>query len=184
MPKTARFDVELGAFVEEVCADLCRFECAAAAGCAPSAVWVEREVALGAGAYADIRVEPPGSPPFFVENKLEYAPADLVARIRRKFGEPHAAWRGADRLAIVLDRSAIAGWPDVEAALRAAVPGLIVDVWDVTAVLERIRATFGHAITDVSRANLLDVRTAIEQAQWRLAFDGKFPDDPRATTLL
>ncbi len=184
MPKTARFDVELGAFLEEICADLCRFECAASAGCAPSAVWVEREVALGAGAYADIRVEPPGGPPFFVENKLEYAPADLVARIQRKFGERHAAWRGADRLAIVLDRAAIAGWPDVEAALRAAVPGLAVDVWDVTAVLERIRETFGHAITGISRANLLDVRTAIERAQWRFAFDGKFPDDPLATTLL
>src|SRR6266478_6927571 len=154
MPKTARFDVELGAFLEEICADLCRFESAASAGCAPSAVWVGREVALGPDAYADIRVEPPGGRSFFVENKLEYAPADLVARLQRKFGEQHPAWRDADRLAIVLDRAAIAGWPDVEAALRAAVPGLIVDVWDVTAVLERIRATFGHAITDVSRANL------------------------------
>jgi hypothetical protein len=41
------FDSELGDFVEEICADLCRFECAATAGCEPAQVSVEREVALG-----------------------------------------------------------------------------------------------------------------------------------------
>src|SRR5439155_1339057 len=61
---------------------------------------------------------------------------------------------------------------------------LIVEVWDVAQLLARIRATFQHEITDISRTSLLDVRTAIERAQWRIAFDGKFPDDPRAATLL
>jgi hypothetical protein len=69
--------------------------------------------------------------------------------------------------------------------LRAApASGLAIEIWDVDDLLARMRVAFGHAITDISRASLPDVRTAIEQAQWRLAFDGKFPDDPRAGTLL
>lgn len=185
MPKTTRFDSELGAFLDEICADLCRFECAATAGCAPAQVSVEREVALTSDAYADMRVEWPGAPGFFVENKLEYAPGALVERIRYKYGEPSPAWRGAQRLAVILDRSAIPQWSAFEAALRAApAPGLAIEIWDVDDLLARIRATFGHEITVISRTGLLDVRTAIEQAQWRLAFDGKFPDDPRASMLL
>src|SRR5205814_10123479 len=103
MPTTARFDSELGSFVDEICADLCRFECATAAGCSPSDVSVEREVMLAPEIHADIRVEAPKSPPFFVENKLEYGPADLVARIRRKYGKASPAWRGAQKLAVLLD---------------------------------------------------------------------------------
>lgn len=184
MAPTARFDSELGSFVDEICADLCRFECAAAAGCAPSDVSIEREVTLAPEIHADIRVEAPGSPPFFVENKLEYAPADLVARIRRKYGTASPAWRGAKRLAVLLDRRAVPAGTDIDGALRAAAPGLAVEVWDVTDLLERIRVTFGAEITAISRASLLDVRAAIEQAQWRTAYGGKFVGDVRTTTLL
>jgi Carboxypeptidase regulatory-like domain len=56
------FDSELGNFVEEICADLSCFECAATAGCEPAQVSVEREVALGNDAFADIRVEAPKRP--------------------------------------------------------------------------------------------------------------------------
>ncbi len=179
------FDIELGAFVDEICAELCRVECAAASGCAPWQVSVEREVALGNDASADIRVEAPGAAPFFVENKLVYGPTDLIARLRRKYGQPTPAWRGAQRLAILLDRNAIPQWAEFERALRATVAaGLTVEVWDVAQLLARIRATFQHEITDLSRTSLLGVRTAIERTQWRTAFDGKFPDDPRAATLL
>jgi class 3 adenylate cyclase len=126
----------------------------------------------------------PNGPPFFVENKLEYTPADLVARIRRKYGTASAAWRGAQRLAILLDRAAVPAGTDIDGALRAAAPGLAVEVWDVKDLLRRIRETFGAEITSISRASLLDVRTAIEQAQWQTAYDGKFPNDLRSTTLL
>src|SRR5204862_7842490 len=178
---TARFDSELGSFVDEICADLCRFECAATGGCAPSDVSVEREVTLGPDLHGDMRIEPPHGAPFFVENKLEYATADLVARIRRKYGTASPAWRGAQRLAVLLDRTAVPAGTDIDAALRAAVAsGLAVEVWDVKDLIQRIRATFGAEIgATISRAGLLDVRTAIEQAQWRTAYDGKFPSDGR-----
>jgi adenylate cyclase len=186
MAPTVRFDSELGSFVDEICADLCRFECAAAGDCAPSDVSIEREVTLGPEAHADIRVEPPRGAPFFVENKLEYSTADLVARIRRKYGTASPAWRGAQRLAVLLDRTAVAAGTDIDGALRAATAGgLAVEVWDVKDVLQRIRTTFGAEIgATISRAGLLDVRAAIEQAQWRTAYDGKFPSDARTTTLL
>ncbi len=179
------FDSELGDFVEEVCADLCRLECAATAGCEPARVSVEREVALGNGAFADIRVEAPGSAPFFVENKLAYAPADLADRLQRKYGQPTPAWRGAQRVAVLLERSAMPPPAELERELRAAVaPGLAVELWDVADFFARIRATFDYDITDLSQASLLGVREAIERAQWRRAFGDKFPDDPRAATLL
>jgi len=184
MAPTARFDSELGSFVDEICADLCRFEVAVTTGCAPSAISIEREVMLAPEAHADIRVSPPNGPPFFVENKLAYPVADLVARIRRKYGNPSPAWQGAGRLAVLLDRAAVPASTDVDAALRAAAPGLTVEVWEVTDFLRRIREAFGAEISAVSRATLLDVRSAIEQAQWRTAYEGKFPGHVRTTTLL
>jgi adenylate cyclase len=175
-----RFDIELGAFLEEICADLCRFECASAAGCSPASVWVEREIPLGDG-YADIRVSPPGGAPFFVENKLEYTPADLVARIQGKYGKGPL---GAERLAVLLDRGAMDG-RGFESALRAApAAGTALDVWGVDDILARIGTTFGCGIADLSHASLLDVRAAIERAHWSLAFGREFADYPAAATLL
>jgi len=185
MAPTARFDSELGSFVDEICSDLCRFECAAAGGCAPSDVSIEREVTLAPDLHADIRVEPPKGAPFFVENKLEYAPSDLVARIRRKYGVASPAWRGAQRLAVLLDRAAAPDPGELERALGTATAGrLAVEVWDVKDLLRRIRTVFGADIGAISRAGLLDVRSAIEQAQWRTAYDDKFSGHGRATTLL
>jgi len=180
----AAFDSELGSFVDEITADLCRFECAAAAGCPPSDVSIEREVTLAPDVHADVRVSPSKGPPYFVENKLAYRVADLVARIRYKYGAVSPAWRGARRLAVLLDRSTVPATIDIDAALKAAAPGLSVEVWDVKDFLRRIRETFGTEITAISRASLLDVRTAIELAQWRLAYDGKYTGDVRTTTLL
>ena len=180
----AAFDSELGSFVDEITADLCRFECAAAAGCPPSDVSIEREVTLAPDVHADVRVSPSKGPPYFVENKLAYRVADLVARIRYKYGAVSPAWRGARRLAVLLDRSTVPATIDIDAALKAAASGLSVEVWDVKDFLRRIRETFGTEITAISRASLLDVRTAIELAQWRLAYDGKYTGDVRTTTLL
>ena len=184
MAAAARFDSELGSFVDEITADLCRFECASSAGCAPATVSIEREVMLAAGVHADIRVQAPKGAAYFVENKLEYNATDLVARIRRKYASASPAWRGAQRLAVLLDRGTVPANSNIEAQLRDAAPGLEVEVWDVTEFLERIRQAFGVDITGISRASLLDVRAAIEVAQWRTAYEGKFPDDVRTTTLL
>ena len=184
MAPTARFDSELGSFVDEISADLCRFECAAAGGCAPSDVSIEREVTLAPDIHADMRVNLPSGPPFFVENKLAYPTADLVGRVRRKYGTARPTWRGAQRLAVLLDRATVPASTDIDAVLRDAAPGLSVEVWDVKDFLRRVREAFGADITSISRANLLDVRTAIEQAHWRIVYEGKFADDARITTLL
>jgi class 3 adenylate cyclase len=184
MAAAPRFDSELGSFVDEITADLCRFECAAAVGCPPSDVSIEREVTLAPELHADARVSPPKGSPFFVENKLAYPVPDLIARIRRKYGAASPAWRGADRLAVLLDRAMVPAGTDIDAALRAAAPRLRVEVWDVKDFLRRIREAFGTEITAISRASLLDVRSAIEQAQWRLAYAGKYAGDVRTTTLL
>src|SRR4029453_6336189 len=136
----APFDSELGDFVEEICADLCRLECAATVGCEPAQVSVERELALGTDAFADILVEAPGAAPFFVENKLAYAPADPADPPRRKYGQPRPAAGGAPRpagraphrLVVWVAREWRPPPAEFERELRAAVaPGLTVDLWDV-----------------------------------------------------
>jgi len=69
----------------------------ATSSCAPGQVSVEREVALGNDASADIRVRRGGAP-VLVENKLAYAPTDLIARLRRNTAaEPGLARRLAPR---------------------------------------------------------------------------------------
>jgi len=78
-PSSATLQLRL--LLEELCCELCRFQ-HVRDGLAPEAVRIDREFQLGAtDAFADIRVEAPGAAPFFVENKLAYAPADLIDRL-------------------------------------------------------------------------------------------------------
>jgi class 3 adenylate cyclase len=51
-------------------------------------------------------------------------------------------------------------------------------------LLNRLRKTFADNIRNLTREELLEVRRDIEQAYWRFAFDGKFPNHPSMATLL
>ena len=74
-------------FVEEICCELCRFQHVVEDGLSPEAVQINREVSLDApDVFADIRVQAPGIPSYFVE--VTYGqPAEMLAnRVSRKFG--------------------------------------------------------------------------------------------------
>ncbi len=180
-----RFDADLGLFVEEVTADLMRFECAAIAGCTPDGVAVEREVPLGLpDAYADMRVSAPGATPFFVEVKLHYTARELVGRIARKYGASARIGPAPTRLVLVASRADHADWPAIETALRRALhPGLALEVIDRDELVARLRKTFGDGIHGLTREALLDMRRSIERAYWRFAFEGAHADYPASATL-
>lgn len=173
-----RFDSELGLFVEEVTADLVRFECAAATGCSPGLVAVERERRLAnSESYADIYVEPPGAAPFFIEVKLRYTAREIVGRMACKYGPAARIGIPGMRLVLVVNCTDHDDWPEVDAELRRVIhPALALEVWNEPDLLERLRKTFADDIRDLTHQELLEVRRAIERAYWRLAFGDDFAD--------
>jgi adenylate cyclase len=184
-PIASRFDSDLGLFVEEVTADLVRFERAAEAGCTLDRVAVERERPLGGDdCYADIHVAPPSAPPFFVEVKLRYTAREIVGRVACKYGPSAKLAAPGERLALVVCRADYGDWPAIEYELRhVASSNLTLEIWDEPDLLVRLRKTFADDIRNLTREELLDVRRAIERAYWRFAFDGKFADHPSTPTL-
>jgi adenylate cyclase len=184
-PIASRFDSDLGLFVEEVTADLVRFEHAAAAGCTLDRVAVEREWPLGGSdCYADIHVAPPSAPSFFVEVKLRYTAREIVGRMAYKYGPTAKLAASDERLALVVCRADYSDWPSIEDELRhAANSNLALEIWDEPDLIDRLRKTFADDIHNLTREELLEVRRAIERAYWRFAFDGKYADYPSAATL-
>jgi hypothetical protein len=184
-PIASRFDSDLGLFVEEVTADLVRFERAAAAACTPDLVAVERERPLGrANCYADIRVALPKEPPFFVEVKLRYTAREIVGRVTHKYGPSANFAVPGERLALVVCRADYGDWPAIEDELRrAASSNPALEIWDEPDLLKRLRKTFADDIHNLTREELLEVRRAIERAYWRFAFDNKFAGHPSISTL-
>lgn len=172
------FDSELGLFVEEVTADLVRFECAAAAGCAHDRVAVKREWPLGvADSYADIHVAPPIGRPYFVEVKLRYTAREIIRRVTQKYGPATERAAAGERLALIVCRADHDHWPAVEAELRRTIrSGLALEIWDEPDLLGRLRKTFADDIRGLTREELLDVRRAIERAYWSFSFAGEFAD--------
>ena len=77
---------ELRLLLEELCCDLCRFEHVIKDQLAPETIRIDREYWLGApGAFADIRVCPPGEHPYFVEVKFGYTREMLLRHLARKY---------------------------------------------------------------------------------------------------
>jgi class 3 adenylate cyclase len=179
--------VQLRLLMEELCCDLCRFE-HMRAGAAPESVRIDRECHLGSpGAFADIRVQAPGRPPYFVEVKLGYPDEALVRHLARKYAQsPGSA--GASRLIVVVDLAGRAQWQRTRAALREAVrPGLELEVWDEGRLLDHIRECFGVRVDGWSIPCLMDVRSAIDRAKGLHAFGddgGGYEHNPLQSQLL
>jgi hypothetical protein len=78
---------QLRLLLEELCCDLVRFAHVCSEGLAPESIAVDREVYMGTpGAFADIRVQPTGRRPYFVEVKFGYPDDVLAHHLARKYG--------------------------------------------------------------------------------------------------
>lgn len=164
---------ELRLFLESVCCDLCRFEHAERDGVAPEAVHIRQELTLAAGAWADIHVTPPGSPPYFVEVDYGYSAGRLLESVRRKYGPASPDPTGATRLVLVIDTQGRPDWPALEAAIRAVLrPELALEVWDEARLRELVSRRFGVDMGSFEQQeDLLALRAAIDRAKMRHAFD-------------
>ena len=162
-------DVRL--LLEEICCDLCRFQHVVHDGCAPEAVRIDREFAMGSpGAFADIRVELPGGRAYFVEVKVGYTADTLCRHLRRKYGPDTAAPSFGSKVVIVLDRNEVE-WRALEASVRQSVCStLALEMWDEQRLLALMRELFKTEFQAITADNLLDLRQAIDRAKGVIAF--------------
>src|SRR5579872_249068 len=106
-------------FLEELCCDLCRFE-HVAAGLAGLDVNILREYYLGRpGAFADLRVEPKGQPPYFLEIKYRYPSAQIVRHLARKYDRDALKPLAGLRLIVLIDREGRDDWEALKHEIRA-----------------------------------------------------------------
>jgi adenylate cyclase len=177
---------ELRLFLEEICCNLCRFQYLTHHGVAPEDVRIDEEFFLGAeGAFADIRVAPPRSAPYFVEVKYGYPGDRIVESFRRKYGEETPGNRNHAKVVLVIDRAGRRDWDELQAKLRDVVrPGLHLEVWDETRLKLLLHEAFGVSIESMSPDALLDVRAAIDRAKGTYAFPGDASDDALGAALL
>jgi adenylate cyclase len=172
---------ELRLLLEELCCDLCRFEHVIKDQLGPETIRIDREYWLGApGAFADIRVCPPGEHPYFVEVKFGYTREMLLRHLARKY-KSYVGEKGASKIVLVIDRTAYSDWDqlqrDVVACLHA---GLALEVWDEDRLLSLLAERFGVTIPQITPDDLLDVRQAIDRAKGFHAFRRTFTRRIRA----
>ncbi len=165
---------QLRLLLEELCCELCRFEHASPDRFEPGEARIEREYYLGKpGAFADIRVLPRSSAPYFVEVKFGYPTETLLRHLRRKYGDPTPALAGVGKVVLVIDSPGRGDWPRVEAeAAGCLAPGLALEVWDEARLIRLLSDRFDLKIASITPANLLEVRQTIDRAQGFYAFGG------------
>ena len=140
---------ELRLFLQGICCDYLLFR-HLDEGVPPEAIRIRQEVALGAGAFADIEVRAGQAPPYFVEVDTGYSRERLLESVRRKYGKPVPATDGAARVVVAADGDALGDRTAVERLLRVALrPGLALEIWDERHLLrllgERFRRLARHA---------------------------------------
>ena len=164
--------VEMRLLLEEVCADLCRFEQTIANGVAPDAIHVDREASLGPpGTFADIRLQAQGQPARFIEVKFGYSNEALLKSLRRKFHAPTAVTQSADTVVLVVDEARRPEYARlIEQARGVLHAGLVLEVWNESRLQQMIKRHFDVEVDRFDPDRLLDVRAAIEHAMGRFAF--------------
>ncbi len=176
-PEVESYLNQLRLLLEELCCDLCRFHHVEDNGLHPEAVRIDREYPLGApGAFADIRVLPAGQSPYFVEVKHGYADDVLLRSLRRKYGQETPATAEATKVVLLIDTAGRAGWPALQEQLpRCLRPGLALEVWDETRLMELLRHRFRVELPAITADNLLAVRQIIDRTKGYYAFGAPTP---------
>jgi len=164
--------VELRLLLEEVCADLCRFEHTIAKGLKPDAIHIDREASLGhPGAFADLRIQTHGQPARFVEVNFGYSNDALLKSLKRKYQVPTAVTKAAAGVVLVVDEVRRPDYANLIQQARAMLhAGLELEVWNEATLQQMIKRHFNVDVDRIEPDRLLDVRTAIEHAMGRYAF--------------
>jgi hypothetical protein len=178
--------VELRLFLEETCCNLCRLIHMAEEDAPPEAVQIDQEVFLGVpGAFADIRIVPPGGSPYFVEVKFGYSAPRILRSFARKYGLETPGSRAASKVVLVVDASRHANWVEVEGALRKGMrPGLELEIWGEERLLALLRERLNVGLERISAADLAHVQEAITRPQATYAFGPAASGDPLESALV
>ena len=119
---------ELRLFLQGICCDYLLFR-HLDEGVPPEAIRIRQEVALSAGAFADIEVRAGQAPLYFVEVDTGYSRERLLDSIRRKYRTLVPASEGAARVVVVTDGDALGDRSVLESLLREALrPGLALEI--------------------------------------------------------
>ena len=175
---------ELRLFLQGICCDYLLFR-HLDQGVPPEAIRIRQEVALGAGAFADIEVRAGQAPPYFVEVDTGYSRERLLQSVRRKYGKPVPATDGAARVVVAADGDALGNRTAVERSLREALrPGLELEIWDERHLLRLLGERFGVSLGTLGEDDLLALRNAVDHAKGVHAFADGFQNDHLQNTLL
>jgi class 3 adenylate cyclase len=175
---------ELRLFLQGICCDYLLFR-HLDEGVPPEAIRIRQEVALGAGAFADIEVRAGQAPPYFVEVDTGYSRERLLESVRRKYGKPVPATDGAARVVVAANGDALGDRAAVERLLRLALrPGLALEIWDERHLLRLLGERFGVSLDTLGEDDLLALRNAVDHAKGAHAFDDGFQNDHLQSTLL
>jgi hypothetical protein len=175
---------ELRMFLQGICCDYLLFR-HLDEGVPPEAIRIRQEVALGAGAFADIEVRAGQAPPYFVEVDVGYSPERLLQSVRRKYGASVPATDGAARVVVAADGDALGDRPALERSLRKALrPGLALEIWDQHHMLQLLGKRFGVPLGALGEDDLLALRDAVDHTKGIHAFGDGFANDPLQAALL
>ena len=166
-----RYLRELRLFIEEICCNVCRFRHAEEGGVGHHDVNITQEYYLGVdGAFADIRIQVKDCAPYFIEVKYGYSRAQIVSSLTRKYG-PKSDLDGATSVIVVLHPEGAAMWngivSDVQTRLQ---PGVQLELWEETKLFTMLRELFGVKADSFSEEHVHVMRTAIDQAKGKYAF--------------
>jgi hypothetical protein len=175
---------EIRLFLEAILADLLFFQ-HLTDGVNAEAIRIEPEAYLAKGAFADIRVIPGPSAPYFVEVKVGYSLEQVLESVGRKYGAGSIAAERGSRLTLVVDSALRAAHPDLEAAIRAELaPPIGLSLWTEQDVLAHLARQFGVTVTSLDPAGLLTLRQAVDRAKGLHAFGERFSGSALETSLL
>ena len=149
---------QLRIFLEEVCAELCRFRHVAEDGVAPESIKINREVAVSPGSFVDILVEPPDKPTYAMEVKFGYPLDVMVRNLAKKYGEGVDTMTRIKRLVILLRASDYPDRSEMENAIRDALRAdLELEIWDEPDLLRMIAEHFRVEIDTITSNELIAV---------------------------
>jgi class 3 adenylate cyclase len=175
---------ETNLFLEEVACDLIRFKRGRNDAAKARAVSITREMPLGDGeTFADILVESPGEPPFFVELKHGRPSEEILARVGAKYGR--SGHLPAKRLILGIDREGRPDFEQVVRQLRDRLAGQVeLEVWTEAELYAMVGETFDCQWKEMTQEAFEYVRRSIMRAKRDAAFGDDAAETPMGGVVL
>jgi len=181
-----RYLQELGLFLQEICCHICRFQNVNDHDFKPWEIKINREVSLNnPDTYADIKIQVPGSPAYFVEVKYGREPNSIISSIKNKYGNDSPALDGVSKLILVVDTQRHKDWPKIQEEIESNIhDGIKLEVWDESHLISLIRSSFDLDIDTLSEDNVPLLKEALDKERGLYAFGKEWHNDIQQTSLL